>query len=91
MALNFGPAAFEAIQSLKNNRDWIVFKETLQEQMEKTIHQALEVGPDQRLDATGYARGIRDVLSAIMMNETGVTAGNRYAKPPIKNKELARG
>jgi hypothetical protein len=82
MALNLGSAAFDAIQNLKNSRDWATFRAGLHEAMERQLYQALEVPPEQRQDATGYARGIADVIIALNLNEVGASA-NRHAKPKL--------
>jgi hypothetical protein len=83
MALNLGSAAFDAIQNLKNSRDWQTFRAGLHEAMERQIHQALEVTPEHRQDATGYARAVRDIVITLDLNEVGASA-NRHARPKVR-------
>jgi len=85
MSLSLGQNAYDAIQALKNNRDWQIFREALHATIEKQIHVALEVDPEKRLDATGYARALRDIDVALQLNEDGAAANRQY-KTPIRNK-----
>lgn len=83
MALHLGQPAFDAIQNLKASRDWELFRAGLQEVMEKQIHVALEVPPELRMDACGYARALRDLVVTIELSMTGQTASRNY-KPPVR-------
>lgn len=87
MALNFGNEAFEAIQSLKNQRDWRVFVDALQAQLSVVMNNALEGPPEGRQDATGYARALRDVVAMIQFLEKP-TRGGQVPKPTVKAREL---
>lgn len=83
MALNLGPAAYDAISNMKNTADWRRFVDALREQMNVFMHRAIEVPHDERADATGYARGIRDIVAHIELVENPVP-GNRNPKPSVK-------
>lgn len=84
MSLNLGPAAFEAVTNLRNNSDWRHVVAAIAEQMSSLMHRAVEVPAEQRADATGYARAIRDLAAHIEMIEHPPSApGNRVPKPPI--------
>ena len=65
MAINLGPVAFEAIKSLQNNSDWRLIVEALEDQLSNLMHRAVEVPPPERVDATGYARCVRDLVAHI--------------------------
>jgi hypothetical protein len=84
MALNLGPAAFDAVTNMKNTRDWRAFVDALREQMNVFMHKALEVPYHDRQDATGYARGIRDIVAHIELVESPATP-NRNPKPQVKS------
>ena len=85
MAVNLGTAAFEAITNLKNNSDWRQFVAALDEQMSAFMHKALEVPAGyERIDATGYARSLRDLRAHIEMIENPLP-GNRVPKPQVRH------
>ena len=82
MAVNLGSAAYEAITNLKNNGDWRQIVTALQEQMTAFMHRALECQPgNERMDNTGYARALRDLVAHIEQVETGAS---RTPKPAVK-------
>jgi hypothetical protein len=87
VSINLGPAAYEAITSLKGNTDWRQFVHALNEQMSAFMHRAVEVPPADREDATGYARAIRDIAAHIQLVEN--PTANRNPKPPVKPKSDA--
>jgi len=84
MSLNLGPEAFEAIRRLKNNSDWRSIVTALHDQMNNYMHLAIEVPPDSRLDATGYARGLRDLRAHIELVEEQGTNASRNPKPRVR-------
>ena len=82
MAVNLGSAAYEAITNMKNNGDWRQIVTALQEQMNTFIHRALECpAGNERMDNTGYARALRDLVAHIEQVETGAP---RTPKPAVK-------
>lgn len=83
MALNLGRPAYDAIQRLKNNPDWRTFVASLEEQISQLVHLAIESPPDNRVDNTGYVRGVRDVHSHILLAEQSQPT-NRTPKAQIK-------
>jgi len=85
MSVNLGTAAFEAITQLRGNRDWRQIVDALNEQMSVFMHKALEVSVEQRADATGYARALRDLRAYIEMVENP-QPGNRSPKPAVGSK-----
>jgi len=88
MALSLGPEAFEAVQALKNNSDWRAIIEALHVQVSSLMHAAIEIPVEHRQDATGYARGVRDVWSILMQMEKP-TRGGHPPKPAVRMKEPA--
>lgn len=82
MSLNLGAPAFDAVQNLKNGRDWQVFKSALHAQMNTSIHAALEANTDRDM-AVGYARAIRDVVAQIETYEQGPQKNGRMQRPVI--------
>jgi len=86
MSLNLGPEAYEAVTRLKNNSDWRAFVAALHEQMNVFMHRSLEVPVDDRQDATGYARGLRDIRAHIELIEEP-RAGSRAPKPAVRTRE----
>lgn len=82
MALNLGPEAYEAIVRLKGNAEWRAFVQALNAQWAHFIHLAIDMPPENRVDATGYARGLRDLAAHIQMVED--PASGRPPKPPVK-------
>ena len=86
MSLYLGPEAYEAIQRMKNTPEWRAFVTGLETLMQQLMHRALEA--EDRADAGGYARGLRDLVAHIEQIETG----NRQAKPAVKARapEVAR-
>jgi hypothetical protein len=87
MSLNLGPEAFEAIRRLKNNSDWRAVVAGLHEQMNNFMHRALETPVDDRQDATGYARGLRDIRAHIELVEEQGTGASRNPKPGVRVRE----
>jgi hypothetical protein len=85
MALNLGPMAFEAVQRLKNNEDWRAFVDALEAQMGMMMHAAIECDVSHRQDATGYARGLRDVVAIIALMEKPTRSG-QIPKPAVRMK-----
>lgn len=83
MALNLGPEAYEAIQRLKGSAEWRSFVAALENQMQVFMHRALEVPHDERADATGYARALRDILAHIELIEKP-QVGSQKSKPSVK-------
>jgi hypothetical protein len=84
MSVNLGPVAFEAIVNLKNNADWRQFVHALDEQMSAFMNKAIDTqAGNDRIDATGYARGLRDLRAHIEMVENPLP-GNRVPKPHVK-------
>ena len=84
MSLNLGSAAFEAVTNLKNSSDWRQVVTAIREQMSAFMHKAIEVPVEQRADATGYARALRDLAAHIEMIENPAPhPGNRVPKPPV--------
>jgi len=88
MSLNLGPEAYEAVTRLKNNSDWRAFVAALHEQMSTFMHRALEVPAESRVDATGYARSMADLLTHIDQIEHA-KSGYRGIKPTVKVRESA--
>jgi hypothetical protein len=84
MALNLGPEAFEAIVRLKNNSDWRAFVNSLHDQMSEFMHRALEAPVDSRVDATGFARGLCEILKYIDLVEK---PENRNPRPKVRMRE----
>jgi hypothetical protein len=87
MALNLGPEAYEAISRLKNNPDWRAFVAALDDQMSSFMNRALEAPVADRHDATGYARGLRDILQHIELIEK--PTNNRTSRPKMRAMETA--
>lgn len=86
MALNLGPQAFEAVQGLRNNPDWKILMEAVHVQWSTLMHAAIEIPVDQRQDASGYARGVRDVWTILTQMEQ--PAGSRHnPRPLVKPKD----
>ena len=83
MSFNLGPNAYDAIQRLKNNADWRIVVEALDEQMSTFMHRSLEGPPADRADATGYARAIRDLRAHIELVEK---PENRNPKPRVRGQ-----
>ena len=83
MSLNLGPVAFDAIVNLRNNPDWRRFVDALFEQTSTFMHRAIEIAPPERVDATGYARGLRDLHAHIMQVEDPLPC-SRVPKPLVK-------
>lgn len=82
--VNLGSAAFEAITNLRGNSDWRQFVTALDEQMSVFMHKALDIeAGNGRVDATGYARALRDLRSYIEMIENPLP-GNRVPKTHVK-------
>lgn len=71
MAFNLGHEANDAVTRLKNNPDWRVFVVALEGQMSDFTLHALDMPPDPderghgRIDGTGYARALRDLVRHI--------------------------
>jgi hypothetical protein len=86
MALNLGPIAFEAVQRLKNNEDWRSFVDALEAQMGQMMHAAIECEVGHRQDATGYARGLRDVVATIALMERAPGRSGPMPKPAVRMK-----
>lgn len=86
MAVNLGPEAFAAMQRLRHNDDWRAIVDALQVQMSSFMNQAVDIPIDHRVDATGYARALRDLVAHIAHVETG----ERMQKPVVKAREPAR-
>lgn len=82
MSLNLGPPAFDAIQTIKHTREWQIIREGLQMAFEQAVHRSIEAPPEIRLDATGYARALRDIVVALELNEGGPSVPRNY-KPPV--------
>ena len=87
MSLNLGPEAFEAIQRLKGSSEWRAVVDALQEQMNNFMLRAVAAPPDDRVDATGYARALCDLVAHIELVEK---PENRNPKPVIRARETAR-
>lgn len=85
MALNLGPQAFEAVQSLRNNNDWRAFTDALQGQMSAMMHTAIECPVENRQDATGYARALRDVVATIAQME--LAKPGHMPRPQVRMRE----
>ena len=82
MAVNLGSAAYEAITNLKNNPDWRQIVTALEEQFTAFVNRALECpAGNERMDNTGYARALRDLVAHIEQVETQT---QRTPKPAVK-------
>jgi hypothetical protein len=82
--LNLGAEAFDAVNNLKNNRDWLTFRGALVEQMNRWMHGAIEAASDRDM-ACGYARALRDVVAAIETFEQGPPRGGGMRRPAVKS------
>lgn len=87
MALNLGPEAFEAITRLKSNSEWRAVITALQEQMNNFMLRAVAAPVDERVDATGYARALVDLVAHIELVEKPEV---RNPKPSVRAREYTR-
>lgn len=87
MALNLGPEAYDAIQRLKGSSEWRIVVAALQEQMNNFVLRAVAVSVDERIDATGYARALVDLIAHIELVEK---PENRAPKPMVRAREGVR-
>lgn len=83
MALNLGAPAFDAVNSMKNSRDWQIFKSALHEQMNNMMHAAIDAATDRDM-ACGYARAIKDIVAAIETFEQGTQRNGRMQRPLVQ-------
>ena len=84
MALNLGAPAFDAVNNMKNSRDWQVFKSALHEQMNSKMHAAIDAATDRDM-VCGYARAIKDVVAAIETFEQGTQRDGKMQRPLVKS------
>ena len=82
MGVHLGPA-HEAAQALARSEVWPDFMAGLQAVVSNATHAALTA--TDRVDATGYARGVLDLYQAIESAATGVRV-NQLPKLPPRNK-----
>lgn len=87
MSLNLGPEAFEAITRLKSSSDWRAIVDALQEVMNVVMLRAVASPSGERIDATGYARALVDLMAHIELVEKPEV---RPAKPLIRARETVR-
>lgn len=87
MSINLGNEAIEAARTLRPNPQWKAVLEGLHKQVVARMNAALEAAPEHRHDATGYARGLRDLWLAF---ETATT-GEPIQKVTKPGPEKARG
>jgi hypothetical protein len=83
MALSLGSEAFDAVQALKNSKDWRVVMDAMHTQVSAVMHSAIEGPVEQRLDQTGYARGLRDMHSALLNMESPSRSG-QMPRPQVR-------
>lgn len=83
MSLNIGTPAVKAAETLRGNPDWAAIRASLGELTRSRMNAALEAPPEQRVDATGYARALRDLYVAFESATTGVQI-QRVAKPGME-------
>ena len=86
MSLNLGPVAFDAIFKLKEHPDWRKIVEGLDEAKTKFMHLAIEGPIEGRVDATAYARALRDLSAYIEQVEKPPVPGNRPPRSPVRNR-----
>ena len=77
--LNLGNEAYEAVQRLRNNSDYRALLDALEQQQSTIMHFAIDAPVEQRQDMTGYARGLRDVVSML-----------RYLEKPSRGGQVPR-
>ena len=65
MSLNIGTLACEAAKSLRQSSDWTTLRSELGRIMQDKLYAAVEAPPEARLDATAYARALRDLWTAL--------------------------
>lgn len=81
--MNLGSVATDAALRLKNNPDWIAFKAGLEATAGALMNASLASPPEARLDATAYARAVRDVWIAVEAATTA-TGQRGVAKPGVR-------
>lgn len=86
--MHLGPEAFEAVNNLKNNRDWKVFKEALVEQMNRVMNAAVDAGADRDM-IVGYARAVRDIVATVQTIEEGPQRGGKPQRPTVEARHAA--
>lgn len=65
MSLNLGNATMAACAALRTDASFAALRAGLADVAHQKIHAALDVPPEQRVEATSYARALRDVWLAI--------------------------
>ncbi len=65
MSINLGTQALDAIRAMRGTTHWETFCAALEELARGKLHAALESPVENRVDATGYARGIHDIHHAV--------------------------
>jgi hypothetical protein len=83
MSVNLGNEALQGIGALRGDGNFTAFRNGLEEFAAARIHAALETAPDMRVEATAYARAIRDISIAIEAACNGVHP-NRAPKTPLR-------
>lgn len=71
MSINIGQAATDAVLALRGNEHFMTVLTNLHRVASAKLNEALFSTPDQRVDATAYARGISDVWIALEVAYTG--------------------
>jgi hypothetical protein len=89
MSINIGTPAVEACRRLAGSEDFAAVREGLYEELRRRMNTALECAPELRIDATSYARALRDVYVAFDSATTGKPY-NTVAKPTLMDKHNAR-
>lgn len=90
MALNLGNEAMEAAKTLHQHGDsqkaFEAVRAGILEQVRKHMNLALDVAPDDRHAAVGYARALRDVYMALESSAHNGAQQVRAEQPgPVKN------
>lgn len=65
MSLNLGNSTMAACAALRTDASFAALRTGLADIAHQKIHAALDVPPDARVEATSYARALRDVWLAI--------------------------
>lgn len=83
MSINLGTAAIEAIKELRTTSSWGVFLAAFEDVVRSKLHAALDSPVENRVDATGYARGLSDLHS-------GLSAATQMVNPRQVSKLSAK-
>jgi hypothetical protein len=78
--MNLGNPVTEPARRLKDNKDWEELRAGLSDYASSAMNSALSAPPEMRVDATAYARAVRDVWVSLEAATAGVNP-NQVKKP----------